>query len=81
MALQFNIDFTPKPIAGKKTARLAIPCSDDMLNVIDRLAEKHNTTRAELSFTWVVEGIQQAMGNLFMSELHSDKSLRELLEK
>jgi len=81
MLNQLNIEFTPRAIGGKKTARLAIPCSEDMLNVIDMLARKHDTSRAELSFGWIVESIQQAMGNLFMTELHSDKPLKELLRR
>lgn len=77
---QLTLDFQPKPIAtGKKTQRLAIPCSDEFMQFLDMLAQMHNSTRDELAFDFVLEGMQKALGNIFMAEPHIDKKLSELI--
>lgn len=76
------LDFSPKPIAtGKKTQRLAIPCSDEFLQFLDMLAGLHNSTRAELAFSFVLEGMQKALGGAFMFEPHLEKNLRDLINQ
>jgi len=80
--MQLNLDFNTKPIiSGKKTERLAIPCSEELMQHLDLLAKKYNTSRAELAFQFVLEGMQKAFGNAFMMEPHLDKTLKEILNK
>jgi hypothetical protein len=77
---QLRLDFSAKPIiSGKKRQRIAIPCSDEFLSILDILSTKFGTTRAELAFNYVLEGMQKSLGNAFMAEPHLDKSLRQLL--
>jgi len=79
---QLKLDFSTKPIiSGKKRNRLSIPCSDEFLIILEKLAEMSGTSRAELGFKFVLEGMQKTLGNVFMAEPHLDKTLRDLLEK
>jgi len=78
---QLRLDFSAKPImAGKKTQRIAIPCSDEFLRFLDLLASITGRTRAELAFDFVLRGMQQMIGNVFMAEPHLEKSLRAVLQ-
>ncbi len=79
---QLAIDFTPQPImTGKKTERLAVPCSPEFIQFLDMLARLHNRTRAELAFDFILEGMQRALGNAFMAEPFLEKQLSELMSK
>jgi len=77
---QLTLDFSAKPIiSGKKRQRLAIPCSDEFLAILDILSAKFGTTRAELAFSYVLDGMQKSLGNAFMAEPHLDKKLSDIL--
>ena len=77
---QLTIDFQPNPIVnGKKLAKLTIPCSDDFLDFIDKLAKLHGMPRAPFAHRLVLEGMQRYLGSAFMAEPHLDKRLDELL--
>ena len=79
---QMVLDFSLKPIAnGKKTERLAIPCSEEYLAFLDLLAKLHNSTRAELAFSFVLEGMQKSLGSAFIFEPYLEKTLHELMPK
>lgn len=77
---QLTLDFSSKPIvSGKKRQRLAIACSDEFLAILDILSAKFGTTRAELGFSYILEGMQRSLGNAFMAEPYMDKKLKDLL--
>jgi hypothetical protein len=79
---QLKLDFTSKPIiSGKKNQRLAIPCSDEFMEFMDLLSNMVGKSRAELAFDFVLEGMQRALGNVFMAEPRMDKKLRDLLSQ
>ena len=79
---QLRLDFTSKPIiSGKKSQRLAIPCSDEFMAFMDLLSGMVGKSRAELAFEFVLEGMQRTLGNVFMAEPRMDEKLRDLLEK
>ncbi|MCK5608688.1 hypothetical protein KAR91_42820 [Candidatus Pacearchaeota archaeon] len=77
---QLTLNLKERITTGKKNQRLSIPCSDTFLEVIDKQAEKMNTTRAELTYRFVLEGMQKAWGKIFMMELHGDKKLSDFIE-
>lgn len=80
MMRQLAIDFTPKPmISGKKLSRLTVPCSEEFLDIFDKLAQMNRMSRAEFGHFLLLDGMQKALGNVFMSEPHLDKRLSELL--
>lgn len=80
--MQLNLNFSTKPIvSGKKTERLAVPCSEEFLKFLDLLSELLDTSRAELAFQFVLDGMQKALGNAFMAEPHLEKSLKDILNK
>lgn len=80
MSKQLSFDFSAKPIvSGKKRQRLAIPCSDEFLTMLDTLSSMMGVSRAELAFGFVLEGMQKSLGNAFMAEPHLDKKLRDVL--
>lgn len=79
---QLKLDFSAKPIvSGKKLERLCIPWSPAFLGILQDLADILGTSRAELGFSFVLEGMQKTLGNVFMAEPHLDKKLRDVLEK
>ena len=72
---QSRLDPTDKPIvAGKKLMRLSVPCSAECVKIIDVLAKKQNTSRAELAHEFVIRGIQELVGKelIFKSALNKD---------
>jgi len=66
---------------GKKNERLSIPCSAEFIMFLDMLSGVYGKTRAELGHRFILEGMQQALGNAFMSEPYLDTKLRELMAK
>ena len=76
---QIRLDLRNRITTGKKTQRLAIPCSEEFLEMLDRQAVKLNTTRAELAYRYVLNGMKETLGEIFLVELHGDKRLSELL--
>jgi hypothetical protein len=63
---------------GKKTERLSIPCSEEFLALVDQVSRLKGTTRAEFSFGAVLKEIQNAIGEIFLTELHGDETVAEL---
>jgi hypothetical protein len=63
---------------GKKTERLSIPCSEEFLALVDQVSRLKGTTRAEFSFGAVLKEIQNAIGEIFLTELHGEKTVAEL---
>jgi len=79
---QVKLDFTRSPIVtGKKNQRLSIPCSDELLEMVDFQANKLGTSRAELGFQFVVEGLQRNLGTILMSDHYADTKLKDLLHR
>lgn len=77
---QLAIDFKPQPmISGKKLSRLTVACSEEFLEILDRLARMHRLSRAEFAHALIVEGMQKSLGSVFMAEPHLEKRLSELL--
>lgn len=82
MPKQLKLDFSIKPILdGKKNERLSIPCSSEFIKFLDLLSSMYGKTRAELGHRFILEGMQQALGNAFMSEPYLDKKLSDLMGK
>jgi len=79
---QISINFNPSPIAtGKKTDRVTFTCSSEFGNILQKEADMLGTTRSELAFQFVLEGMQRTLGTIFMAEPHSDKKVSELLKR
>lgn len=81
MPLQLDLDFKRKIRGGKKTARLSIPCSDEFLELVDKTADLLNTDRAKLGHRLVLEGLQRAIGTIFMSEPYEKEKLGDLIAR
>ncbi len=77
--VQLNFDFKRRIIAGKKTQRLCIPCSEEFLHFLDLQADLLNTDRARLAHRFVMEGMQKELGNLFISEPYINEKLGDLM--
>jgi hypothetical protein len=78
---QLKLDFSRQITTGKKTFRLAIPCSEEFIQLLDQQAQALNTTRAALSYQFVLEGMQRTLGHIFMTEFHGSTPLRDLRVK
>ena len=80
---KMHSDPTDKPIiSGKKLKRLSIPCSHELIQMLDILAKARGTNRAELSHGFVVEGVQKSLGHVFMAEdPQLDKTVLSILER
>lgn len=81
MEKQLNFDLRTRITTGKKTERLSIPCSDELLKLLDDQAQKLGTERAKLAYQYVLEGIVKTIGEIFMTELRGDEKLSEILAK
>ena len=78
---QMKLDLKTRIATGKKNQRLSIPCSEDFLKNLDEQAERFGTDRAKLAFQFVLEGMQKAMGEIFMAELRGDETLSDFLKR
>ena len=79
---QISINFNPGPIAtGKKADRVTFTCSSSFGGILQKEADMLGTTRSELAFQFVLEGMQRTLGTIFMAEPHSDKKVSELLKR
>ncbi len=67
-------------MSGKKTARLSIPCSEEFIRFLDMEADLLGTDRARLAHRFVLRGLQQELGNLFISEPFLDDKLGDLMK-
>lgn len=79
MALQMNIDFTPKAAQGKRTERLTVTCSSEFKAIVDLIGRMTGETVSEMGHRYFIQGIQGDLGRRFMAEPHLDKSLRSLM--
>lgn len=77
MNSQLTLNLRHRITAAKKTERLSIPCGDEFLALVDKLAMLKGTTRAEFAYEAVLKEMQSAMGEIFMAELHAEKKLAE----
>jgi len=80
MAQQLTLNLKSRITTGKKLARLSVPCSDEFLALVDKVAAMKGTTRAEFSYSAVLEGIKEAIGEVFLVELHGDKKVSDFFE-
>lgn len=77
---QLKLPLQKRITIGKKNQRLSIPCSDEFLDLVDRLAELLGMTRAEFGFEAVLKHIQEKTGEVFLAELHGDKRVSEFFD-
>ncbi len=76
---QIPLTLKHKITSGKKLERLTIPCSDEFLKEVDKVASRLGQKRAEFAYAAVLEKMKEAIGEIFMRELLEDKKLSELL--
>jgi hypothetical protein len=77
--MQLTLNLKDKITTGKKDKRLAVPCNEYFLDMIDKQAARMNTDRANLAYRFIVEGMQKTMGELLMLDNLADEKLRDLL--
>jgi len=75
---QITLTLQPKILVGKKTERLSIPCSSEFISLVDQIATMRKTTRAEFAFEAVLDAMKSSLGEIFMAELHGEKTIAEL---
>jgi len=75
---QITLTLQPKILIGKKTERLSIPCSSEFISLVDQIAAMRGTTRAEFAFEAVLDAMKSSLGEIFMAELHGEKTVAEL---
>lgn len=75
---QITLTLQPKILIGKKTERLSIPCSSEFLGLVDQIAAMRGTTRAEFAFEAVLDLMKSSLGEIFMAELHGEKTVAEI---
>lgn len=79
---QLSLDFSKqKIVSGKKTSRIPIACSEEFKSLVDLVAHLLDSSTSEISHRYILEGIQRDIGNIFMTEPHLDKSLRQIVSK
>jgi len=66
---------------GKKTARLTCSCSDEFMEIIEKIATIRGITRSELMYEYVVRGIKADVGHVFMGADQLEKPLKALLTR
>ncbi len=82
MSLQLKLDFgRPRIMAGKRSQRLTVTCSDEFREVVDLVCKMTDETISELGFRYFLDGIRGDLGRLFMAEPHLDQTLTELIRK
>ena len=69
------------PKDGKKLKRIGAACSEDFKDLLDLVCRLRGSTESELTFEYVLRGIREDLGNVFMAEPHLDKTLREAIRK
>lgn len=77
--MQLTLNLRSKLTTGKKTARFTIPCSEEFLEWVDKVAAHRGQSRAEFGYEAALEKMKESIGEIFMAELHADKKLGDLL--
>lgn len=78
---QLSINFSPPHLAGKKTERLTITCSNEFKQVVDMVCRLTGQSISELGQRYFIDGIKNDLGTIFMAEPHLDKKLSDLITK
>ena len=77
-----NLPFNhPKILMGKREKRITVACSDEFRQVFELVARIQNSNPSELGFRYLLEGLKNDLGNMFMYEPHLDSTLRNILNK
>lgn len=66
---------------GKKDQRITITCSEKFKELVDFIAKLTDANPSELGQRYFLEGMMKDMGQMFMTEPHLEKTLREILQK
>ena len=76
-----KIDLEKKAIPQlEATEAVKVPCSPELVGMLNSLAELLNTTGQGLAYRYIVEGLQRDVGDIFVVQAHLDKPLREVLK-
>jgi hypothetical protein len=75
-----KIDLDKKPIPQLEvTQRVKVPCSSELLGLLDTIGRLLKTETPELCYRYIVEGLQRDVGNVFGVQPYLDKPLREVM--
>ena len=76
-----KIDLDKKPIPQlEATEAVKVPCSPELVGMLDSLAELLKTTGQGLAYRYIVEGLQRDVGEVFGIQPHLDKPLKDVLK-
>lgn len=79
---QLSLNFSKSKItSGKKLSRIPVACSEEFKSFVEMVARILDVSTSELSHRYILEGMQRDIGNIFMSEPHLDKSLKQIISK
>lgn len=84
MATQIPLNLTfnqPRIVSGKREKRISITCSDEFKSVLELVARIQDSNPSEIGFRYLLEGIKNDLGNMFIAEPQLDSTLREILAK
>jgi hypothetical protein len=81
---QLNLDLStrPRPILsdpGKKTERVTFTASDDLAEMLKRLADRMGTSVSEYCQVCVIECASRDIGKILLIQAKADKPLKDLL--
>jgi len=81
---QLKFDFSKRPKyvdTSKKLERISFTCSEDFKNFLDLLVGTVNTDRSNLIYRYVLEGMQRDLAEIFLTQPHLNKSLKQILKE
>lgn len=82
--IQTTLDLSNKPRSGifekeKKVASCTFKCSQDLLDMIDRVAPMMGTTRSEYCEYVMSESVGNDIAKILLIKARSNKALKDLL--
>ena len=76
-----KIDLDKKAVSRLgATETILVPCSSELVGMLDSLAELLKTTGQGLASRYIVEGLQKDVGDVFGVQPYLDKPLRDMLK-
>jgi hypothetical protein len=79
---QLTLSLGPRPAGiadGKKLSRIPIACSDDLKGFVESMAKAQGVSVSEMCHRYIIQGLQNDLGAVFLQEPHLDKRLRDLM--
>ena len=81
---QLKLDFSKPAISvdsGKKTERISFTGSSDLKEILNIFAFKQDVSVSELCQKYIIEGLQRDPGTMLLIQVHSQKTLSDLLKR